>query len=180
MGGSHSYIIDTMEDNLQPWDRRPGETAKAFQGFQAFRDLGPARTIQAAGEALVESGGIPSFTIGRRRWWEKWSTRHDWVARAQAWDDHLDEVGQLAQEEEVIQMNRRHAEVARKAQELAAERLAQLDPSALPPHLVIRFLEVAMKLERVAMGEVESIQALQIDLDKLSDEELEALANGGT
>jgi hypothetical protein len=58
------------------YDRRPGESARAYQGFKAYCDLGPARSIRKA----VRTLGKNKTTL------EQWSTRWDWVERSRAWD----------------------------------------------------------------------------------------------
>ena len=38
-----------------PWGMRPDETAKAYQAFEIYRDLGPDRSLERAGAALAKS-----------------------------------------------------------------------------------------------------------------------------
>jgi hypothetical protein len=59
------------------------ESEKAYQAFIAYRNLGPDRTVaEAAGVAQKGQGYV-------RHWWLHWASRYLWVARADAWDDHL-------------------------------------------------------------------------------------------
>jgi phage terminase small subunit len=65
-----------------PWERREGETAAAFRGFEAYLAAGPGRTLEAA---AVRLGGEASA----RRILSKlqaWAERHEWQTRAQAFD----------------------------------------------------------------------------------------------
>lgn len=68
-----------MTDEPYPWVRRATERGKAYDAFQAYLRLGPRRTIPAAAE---EVGISPDSA-------QELSSRHDWVARSIAYDQHL-------------------------------------------------------------------------------------------
>jgi len=55
------------------WSRQPGESARAFQAFEHYRDLGPERSVTKVAQALDKSRTL----IGR------WSSEHDWVSRVE-------------------------------------------------------------------------------------------------
>jgi hypothetical protein len=63
-------------DGIQPWDRQPGESAKAYDAFQTYLDQGPERSYAGVAAAMGKSG----------TWIEQWGRRYDWVTRAEAWD----------------------------------------------------------------------------------------------
>lgn len=63
-------------DEIQPWDCQPGETAKAYQAFVTYRDIGPDRTVQRTANEL----GKNYTTVNA------WSRKWEWAARAGAWD----------------------------------------------------------------------------------------------
>jgi hypothetical protein len=74
---------------VRAWEKQPGETAASWRAFGLFRDLGPGRTLRAVAELLYGSG----YQEGSRRVpgrLKEWSSKHDWVARAESWDAHLD------------------------------------------------------------------------------------------
>jgi hypothetical protein len=54
----------------------------------AFRDLGPKRTISGAAQALKDEAlrDPTKKSSGRGN---NWSRVHNWVARARAWDNHM-------------------------------------------------------------------------------------------
>ena len=74
----------TDSPEIDVWEPWPGESAKAYQAFCAYRDLPTkARSVRAAYEQ--ETGKkIPS---GR---WTQWSTKFRWVERSRAWDAEAD------------------------------------------------------------------------------------------
>jgi len=87
-----------------PWERQPGETPKAWEAFTVYRDLGPSRSLRAAGQQLGKSTVVC----------EKWSARWDWVNRCREWDRHTDGLRRAAQVEAIETMSRRHADQAQE------------------------------------------------------------------
>jgi len=61
---------------LDPWDRQPGETSKAYEAFSIYRDMGANRTVRGTAEALTKSEQLI----------KGWSGKNNWVARAAAFD----------------------------------------------------------------------------------------------
>lgn len=61
---------------LDPWDRQPGETSKAYEAFSIYRDMGAERTVRATAEALTKSEQLI----------KGWSGKNRWVDRAAAYD----------------------------------------------------------------------------------------------
>jgi len=74
----------------EAWDRRDGETSAAWYGFRLYRDLGRSRSIQKAWDVYrlekAVKGHAPSGAFIR------WSREHDWLERAEAFDEWRDEV----------------------------------------------------------------------------------------
>ena len=68
---------ETMPDR-QPWERRKGESRKAYDAFCCYRDLDATRSGAIVAKALGKSETLI----------ERWSARWGWVERAHAWDDH--------------------------------------------------------------------------------------------
>ncbi len=101
----------------KPWDRLPGEGTRAYEAFLRYRDMPPGRrSIQRVSVECAKSTPLL----------KRWSARHDWVARALAWD-----------EEGVRQADETHIELRRTALErhgaLARETLAQVAQYLAPP-----------------------------------------------
>lgn len=64
------------------WERQDGESAQAYRAFQAFRDAGPGRSLDATRMDVKLS--IQMI--------KRWSGKHDWLSRAAAYDAHLEKV----------------------------------------------------------------------------------------
>src|SRR5262249_44653298 len=89
---------------------------------------------------------------------DKWSCAFHWVDRASAWDRHLDAEVRRAQEEARREMGERHVREARALQAKALERLRALCPEELGPTDLLRYIVEAAKLERLVLGEPDTVQ----------------------
>lgn len=126
------------------WDRQPGESAKAFEAFTVYRDLGPSRSIVKTGRKL----GKNRVTL------EQWSSKFSWVERSAAWDGEQDRVARQAQLDEIKKMRKRHAQVAKKALEKISQALDMMDPEGMSDSGMARLMDTASKLERISRGDV--------------------------
>lgn len=145
---------------MNAWDRRTDETDKAWIGFVAYRDQGPGRTLP---RAMTISGAKP----GAVRAWERWSSRFDWVARAQAFDGHVDRKSvQPAVEKARAEMAERHVRLGKALQGIAAQALPHLNEKAKAGKLkageVAALTKSGVDVERVASGEPTEIQRLTL------------------
>jgi len=124
------------------WEQRNDETTRAYEGFAIYRSLGPQRSAAKVGRKLGKSRALI----------ERWSARHEWVNRARVYDAAIGK--EVAQDEKsaTIRMNRRHIEESQRAQDLILKRLDKIRPEDLTPSDVIRWLDVATRIERRCMG----------------------------
>jgi hypothetical protein len=67
---------------MNPWDRQPGEGARAFEAFEAYRRMGPGRSLRNVARLLHKSAPLM----------QRWSRLHHWVARVEAWDRYAGKV----------------------------------------------------------------------------------------
>ena len=136
------------------WDRQPEETHQSFQGFSTYRDLPPTtRSIPAAAAIHYE---VPVATEVQIRQLKEWSSRFMWVNRAAAWDEFVDKKAQAENLEDLLEVRRRHATIARGFLDKAMIRLEDIDPDILAPSDLARWLDVATRIEREAVGTVEA------------------------
>lgn len=84
-------------DERTPWDQQDGEPNRWYQRFNAFRLLGPGRSIEAVYRAECEAR-VSEVKRPSPLWYkqaEKWA----WEQRAQAWDQHLAKLAETEAEE---------------------------------------------------------------------------------
>lgn len=145
---------ELVPSNIQPWDRQPHESSKAFVAFQTYRDLGGTRSLRKVASEL----GRDTSAV------EELSVRHQWVDRALSYDIEMDRRQRARDEEERRSMLDRHraasgAMVTMALQRLIGDREPQegqpvepLDPNSLDPEDIARFLRVGVQAERMAHG----------------------------
>ena len=119
-----------------------GESARAFEAFSHYRDLGASRSTAKVAQEL---GKAESLT-------DRWSSQWDWVKRAAAWDAEQDRIWRAAASARQVEMARRHVEMARRVQEKLLQRLDNLTVDEIGVRDLPRLLDVAVKIERQAMG----------------------------
>jgi hypothetical protein len=119
--------------------------------------LGPRRSLRAAAEKFY---GRTAAAVVRQC--TSWSSTFRWVERVQAWDRHLDLEARQAQEAARREMSQRQAQEAKALQAKAVERLRSLRPEEMSPIDVVRFFVEAAKLERLALGEPETVQRQEL------------------
>jgi len=128
------------------WERQKDERNKAYHAFCIYRDLGPDRSLEKTREILGKSAGYT-------RWMQTWSSKYDWVTRAQAYDDYIERKKREKNEKEILEMADRHVKLAKAFQQRLAQALQQIDPAQLSPSDMAKWLDVATKLERMSRGE---------------------------
>lgn len=109
------------------WERRTGESARAYAAFCVYRDLGAARSLNLAyGEWRRAQGGSgdPAKAAG---YWAEWSSGHEWVARAAAYDGHLEALRRAAREDALRRLEERRADYELKNQDRLELRVAKIE-----------------------------------------------------
>jgi hypothetical protein len=141
-----------------PWQRQPGESARAFAAFTVYRDL-PAteRSLDAVCRRLADDDPAAPFRRRsgarvRRRSGQvsAWSSTFHWVERATAWDAEKDRLALEAEAEAIREMRRQHAAEAVQFRQRALAELARIAEGAMTPAVVVRMFAEAVKIEIVA------------------------------
>jgi len=148
----------------EEWERQDHETARAFEAFCAYRDYGPARSVTKVVQGC-------HGTLGSESLFHKFSMKYDWVYRCEQYDRHVEHLRYQEMRQYEAEMAKRHVEQAKRLQIQALAALERIDPSQLTPSDVLRYLEVGMRLERLAVGSPNQDQPGQ------SAEELERIKN---
>lgn len=125
-----------MSDELEPWEKVPTETGRAYQAFRLFRDLGPTRRL----------ADVQGYSHGTLR---RWLTTHRWHERAQAWDLETYRLDDQRRLEQIRAMDETHQRAARAL--ITAGLRALQDLPALTPHQAARFVDLGTRLERSAL-----------------------------
>lgn len=120
-----------MGEALNAWDRRVSETDAAFQAFTRYRDLGPTRSLTKSESNETATKGPRKAPSGRVA---KWSSDHDWVSRAAAYDAHLDTL-RVEATERAARLNA--ASAAQFLTKMLVEAHAHADAGNIPAALTV-------------------------------------------
>jgi hypothetical protein len=115
---------------MMQWLKQKNETAKAYAAFQVYLELGKERTIDSA---HTQATGHQNTVKRSSRAWLRWSSKYNWVARANAYDEHLI----------ILQMQHAEEETKRKATATLARREKLLQAEL---ELAARLLDRARKI----------------------------------
>ena len=107
---------------MHPWEfNNDLDTAKSFQGFTCYRDLGPTRSLEGAYQVYKHQKSIKTVPGFFREWCQK----GEWVNRAHAFDLESDRIRlEGIQGEARIEHDRRLEQVRSIAETLAITRLS--------------------------------------------------------
>lgn len=138
------------DDDRLPWERRGNEGARAYEAFARYRDLGPARSVAKAARDLGKS----SRTL------EDWSSKNDWVERAELYDLDVDRRHREARESEMDRLRREEVQIALALQQPAlvrlrgdpAKKIPALDPADLDAGDVVTLIREGDRLARLGYG----------------------------
>jgi len=160
------------------WERQEGETKVAYDAFWIYCTI---PEDEKRSYANVSRKVLKSTTLMQR-----WSIRWNWAERARAYDNYLVDIEIEAIKKQRVGAAKRHARIAISFQSKIINRLKHLKESELTPQDLARWLDIAVKIERQALGEPTELIAQEhtgrdggpievkrdIDISKLSEEEL--------
>jgi hypothetical protein len=121
-----------------PWERRDGESVKAYAAFRVFRDAGPHRSIASTAQEVAAS----TRTV------ERWSSQFDWATRAEAWDDTQWTAEDGARLDALREMHKLHSDVGKAIVRRALAALNNLPLDHIPAGAATRLLELGMRVQR--------------------------------
>lgn len=169
-----------MATDPEPWDFQSGiDNSTSWAAFEYYRALPHPRKLRDVAQVFNVSYGAVAG----------WANDGLWRDRALAWDRHLStiqkEVVEDATRETAAEMAERHGDMLRKSFDLVERELGKMhkesidSPGAmlLRPKELLQFQDTVVKLERLVKGQATDItkDAEDLDLSKLSDQELEEL-----
>lgn len=142
------------KNNIPVWEHQPDETNKQYEAFCVYRNMkipgdpSSKRSIRQVSEQLGKSETLLN----------RWSSKNDWVKRADAWDDEqeriLSEEQRKQQLADIKKMRKRHADLATAMLVKAAKALKAIPDDEIKPSDMTRMVDIASKLERISRGDV--------------------------
>jgi hypothetical protein len=143
----------------QIWKKRENETSQQYRAFQCYYLQDPAvRSIKNAIAEYQKASGKQDVE-GHNSRFNYWSAQHDWVLRAEAWDEHRFEAREKAAlrgtekgaEKQAVNLEAMRAELAEKFHEIGSDADKLLE-------------EIMKNPESVKLSEVNGLQRVRLDL----------------
>lgn len=131
-----------MTDAEHPWVRRPGETMKAYEAFRTYMLLGKDRSLKRATEELGLKG---ISNLGN------WSTEHEWVERATAYDSYVLEAQVDGYAEQMRSVRTYHMEITQRLLMHLDANMRRWKPGEDPSIRWTQALAVALKSQQQAL-----------------------------
>lgn len=135
------------------------ETAKAYQAFEVYRDLGAERSLER-----VAADRSKTVSVIR-----DWSAKHDWQARVRAFDEYVAARAAEKAVESAASVRARQAQHAKAIQLRAVQKFAASGPADMSVAEATRAFQVGADVERKALGIDEKVLVLR--RDEVSPEE---------
>lgn len=133
----YSHTVDS-------WDRKKHESARAYQAFIVYREMGAERSYTRVAQELRKS----------RTLIQRWGVAWTWVERVADWDAYLLRQADAAKVQAIKDANERHVNLAQTLLVRVAARLEAMTENALEMELrdLPRWLDTAIKIERLGLG----------------------------
>lgn len=154
-----------QEKPLEPWERQPDESNRAFAAFKIYAEMGPAtRSLRKVAAAI----GSPKTTKNVGEWSKKWN----WPERARAYDNEIMRATVEEKRAAIREMNKRHIMLAQSLQKKAVQALGILPEERISARTILEYAVQAAELERTAM-----VDGLKMELDALIEAENKSKEN---
>lgn len=137
--------MSRKKEVIEPWERQPEETEKAYEAFLVYKNLGPGRTFTAVSRRLQKSGTLI----------QRWKNRYNWEQRAAAFDRENERKEQQSIQKARAQMVKRHIKLGLAVQGKAIKALEAMDPDELKPGDIRDFLRFGVSLEKETRADVD-------------------------
>jgi hypothetical protein len=110
-------------------ERLPQESPRAYRAFCVYRDLGPGRSLDQAWELFCAASDPTKDRGSARRpgHWAAWSQKYQWVERAEAYDDLIEEESRNAAAERRRQLHEARSQFQSEEQQRIENQVRNAD-----------------------------------------------------
>ena len=137
---------------MAAWDKLKGESTRNYEYFEAFRMMGPGRSMLGAYNAFwAERGKGKRNSVSSS--WVKSSERFKWRERSEAWDMH--ERMEIRKEDEKMRQKARNArkKLIMTAIDKASEALTVCDPESAKYGEIMTSIKTLSEQARIEFGD---------------------------
>ena len=110
-------------------ERLPQESPRAYRAFCIYRDLGPDRSLDQAWKRFCAASDPTKNRGSARRpgHWAAWSQKYQWVERAEAYDDLIEEESRNAAAERRRQLHEARSQFQSEEQQRIENQVRNAD-----------------------------------------------------
>lgn len=139
---NYNWMDIAKEAELELWERQPAETDREWQIWLAYRDAYPG--VKPSYRMVAEQLGTTINVVKKAG--QRWS----FPARLQAWAKHVDELTMKQRRSEIINMNKKHIQMAEDLNSKLQTAIANIDPYSLKPQEIQGLFRLSAEIERKA------------------------------
>lgn len=126
-------------EKINPWERRPGETEKAYEAFCRYRDMPCGKRLYTA----VAEECKKSVSLIHR-----WKQKYNWNERLAAYDKDLERQRHKERRKQAAEAEKRQLRIAGMLQNKALAAFAKIPLEKLNARDVRELLRLAIDIER--------------------------------
>lgn len=159
--GNQNWREAAEAAGVRLYEQLPNETPFEYRRFCVYRDLYPSTrpTVKEAARLLNEPYATVLGTSSRWHW-------HD---RLQEWINECDRITLEQRRQEMLDMNKRHIELARIADSKVRAALESMDPRTMKPSEVNSLIKTMAQLERESRVDTIAQEELRSQITHGSD-----------
>lgn len=139
---NYDWVALAKESDLELWERQPGETDHEYHVWLRYRDAYPGKrpTYRMVAEEIDLSVEVT----------RKIGARWDFPVRLQAWAKYCDEITLAQRREEILNMNKKHVDMASVIHQKLQIALAKINPETLSVKDMVSLMRMSTDVERKA------------------------------
>lgn len=136
-------------ESIEVWERQVGEPVEAYKAFVVYRDMRP-RDLKRVPDLLSipQVGGL-QITLKTVK---GWAARWNWADRVVSWDAELERLNGEQHIYDIMLATERQLKAGKDLQELGLRALLNLAADEVSPELALKFIDLGVKIERLALG----------------------------
>lgn len=157
------WLEAAEEAGISPWLKQPSETEWEYTIWCAYRDAYPGKKPSYNDVARQLDTTYNVVKKAAQRW--------SFQARMQAWMVECDRITMLQRQEEILDMNKDHIDMAKRLRDKMSQAIDLVDPSMLKPGEIASLMKVSSELERKARLDVVTHEDVQRELVRGGDVE---------
>ena len=149
------------------WTKQDGETQRAYQVFCVYRDMGwQDRSLRQLTRDVYDEDATGVYTHVR-----KWSSKYEWVARAEAYDEHVSEQMREELEQQRIRDKMDRLSTLDALHTVLDDALEDLEVSDISPGMLEKLLKLTIQEKRKEYDD-EPTQNINSEVDQVTTFEL--------